>query len=214
MLVQKIKNQSCDLRILQAAEEVFMAHGYEGAKTTAIATKAGVTHAMLHYYYRTKENLFNKVFENKIDIMAKSIFNSFKNDDLPLIERIKVGIETHFDLLAANPDLPRFVVNELISKPERRKIIEQRIGKIVEIIFAQLQKEFDTYINRGIIRPIDVIDLIVTIASLNVFVFISFPLLRSFAVTPYGSEAKFLEARKKENVEIIMSRILVNRDNI
>ncbi|MEG2820688.1 MAG: TetR/AcrR family transcriptional regulator [Muribaculaceae bacterium] len=195
MLAKEKDNLSREIKILNAAEEEFMAHGYDGAKTTVIATKAGVTHAMLHY--RTKENLFNKVFEEKIDLMAQSIFLSFQNSHLHLIDRIKAGIEAHFDFLSANPDLPRFVVNELISKPERRRIMEDKIGNIVSNIFIQLQQELNKYIDKGIIR------------SLNVFVFVSLPLLRSFAIAPYGNEKDFLIARKKENVEMIMSRLLI-----
>ncbi|MEF9924256.1 MAG: TetR/AcrR family transcriptional regulator [Muribaculaceae bacterium] len=209
MLAKEKDNLSREIKILNAAEEEFMAHGYDGAKTTVIATKAGVTHAMLHYYYRTKENLFNKVFEEKIDLMAQSIFLSFQNSHLHLIDRIKAGIEAHFDFLSANPDLPRFVVNELISKPERRRIMEDKIGNIVSNIFIQLQQELNKYIDKGIIRPINVIDLLIDIASLNVFVFVSLPLLRSFAIAPYGNEKDFLIARKKENVEMIMSRLLI-----
>ena len=66
--------------ILQAAEEEFMQKGYNGAKTTAIAAKAGVTHAMLHYYYRTKENLFQKVFSAKVQQVVQPFKELLEND--------------------------------------------------------------------------------------------------------------------------------------
>ena len=61
--------------ILQAAEKEFFEKGYSGAKTTAIAEAAGVTHAMLHYYFRTKDKLFEKIVSDKIgNLGATSAF--------------------------------------------------------------------------------------------------------------------------------------------
>lgn len=51
--------QTKEQEILKAAEQEFLTKGYDGARTTSIAQAAGVTHAMLHYYFRTKEQLFD-----------------------------------------------------------------------------------------------------------------------------------------------------------
>ena len=59
--------------ILKAAEEEFLTKGYAGARTTEIAKVAGVSHTMLHYYFRTKENLFNCVYEQKVKLLSESI---------------------------------------------------------------------------------------------------------------------------------------------
>ena len=61
----KEETSNTEQSILKAAEKEFLKKGFSGSKTTEIAKEAGVTHAMLHYYFRTKENLFNKVFEEK-----------------------------------------------------------------------------------------------------------------------------------------------------
>lgn len=193
--------------ILEAAEREFMTKGYAGAKTTSIAAAAGVTHAMLHYYFRTKENLFNKVFDEKIRLMGSSIINSFADTQLPIKERITAGIKAHFDFLANNADLPLFVVNELISKPERREIITQKIAKIAGAVIANLQQELDLEAERGTIDKINAMDIMLDIVSLNVFVFVAYPILETFAVVAYGGREKFLEARKRENVTVIMRRL-------
>lgn len=193
--------------ILKAAEEEFMQKGFDGAKTTAIAARAGVTHAMLHYYYRTKENLFNKVLDDKLGIMIETIFSTFRDQEVPFLDKIKMAIEVHFDFFVLNPDLPRFVVNELISKPERRKVLEERIGMLTGMLFMQLQKEADEAAESGLMCKINVLDVIIDIASLNLFVFVALPILKSSAVLAYGGEAEFLKARKRENVEVIMRRL-------
>ena len=59
--------------ILEAAEREFIAKGFAGARTTSIAEAAGVTHAMLHYYFRTKEQLFERILDEKMRLMGESV---------------------------------------------------------------------------------------------------------------------------------------------
>lgn len=58
---------STESRILAAAEGEFLDKGFDGARTTTIAARAGVTHAMLHYYFRTKGQLFERIISSKIE---------------------------------------------------------------------------------------------------------------------------------------------------
>ena len=193
--------------ILEAAEHEFMEKGFEAAKTTKIASLAGVTHAMLHYYFRTKENLFDLVFDKKTRLLKESLFSAFDNPDMPLIEKIQTGMEAHFELIRANAHLPRFVLNELIYKPKRLKMLEGKIKKISASVAGKISVEIEREVKKGTINPIDPVTLMLDIASMNIFVFAVLPLLRTFAVGAYDSEDAFLEARKKENVEIIMRRL-------
>jgi AcrR family transcriptional regulator len=201
------KEKRTELAILDAAEYEFMEKGFEAAKTTNIAARAGVTHAMLHYYYRTKENLFDMIFEKKTRLLKESLFSAFDRQDLPFCEKIREGMEAHFDFLKANPTLPRFAINELINKPKRLNLFEKKIKNIAGLALAKFSEEIEREIAKGTVHPIDPVMLLIDIASMNVFAFAVLPFLRSFAVEPYGSEEAFLEARKKENVEIIMRRL-------
>ena len=103
--------------ILEAAEREFLTKGFAGARTVSIAEAAGVTHAMLHYYFRTKEHLFERILDDKMRIMGESVLSAFGQPGLLLEERIRGGVEQHFDFIADNPDLPRFIVNEVFSHP-------------------------------------------------------------------------------------------------
>jgi TetR/AcrR family transcriptional regulator len=197
--------------ILHAAEEEFMEKGFDGAKTTAIAAKAGVTHAMLHYYYRTKANLFEQVFNEKISLMAQSIVSAFVEEDMPLCQKIQKMIENQFDFLNQNRDLPRFVVNELISKPERRELIIHKVKSMAKQILTRLQSEIDKHVEEGSFLPIRAIDLMVDIASINVFPFIALPIVMTIADSFYTTEDEFLMAKRTENVKVILNRILVNK---
>jgi AcrR family transcriptional regulator len=193
--------------ILIAAEEAFMQKGFEGAKTTEIASRAGVTHAMLHYYFRTKMNLFNKVFESNIALLAESFMTSFANSSLSLTERIRLGVENHFDFLRLHPNLSRFILNEIIAHPERNEQAKDKICSIFSHISQNIEKEIKEAIKMNKIQPIRATDLILSIISLNAFVFISLPLYDNMILQSFSSIDDFLEARKKENVNLILHRI-------
>ena len=193
--------------ILQAAEEEFIQKGFGGAKTTSIAAKAGVTHAMLHYYYRTKDNLFSKVFESKFTILGTNFVTAFSNHSLCLLKRIEVGIRLHFDFLRDNPDLPRFIINELISRPERHDLIKDRLQLMLGSIRYSVEQDLKSAIAKGEIYPISLTNLLIDIISLNAFVFVALPVLEPIAMQEFEDMDTFLLSRKEENVCILMNRL-------
>ena len=191
--------------ILKAAEHEFLTKGFEGARTTSIAESAGVTHAMLHYYFRTKKQLFERILEDKLNLLSKSIKEVLGNPELPYEERLRQGISAHFDLFAANPELPRFFVNEVFSNEDYLKYVRDRIKDIVYPVTIELQQKLDEAAERGEIEKVDVRTLLLDIISLNLFVFIAMPVAEH--VFSVKDKAAFLEKRKQENIEIIMRRI-------
>ncbi|MDR1407290.1 MAG: TetR/AcrR family transcriptional regulator [Tannerella sp.] len=199
--------------ILEAAEQTFLEKGFEASKTTQIAARAGVTHAMLHYYYRTKENLFNMVFDQKIRLLKDSLLTLLENPEMPFLERIRIGMGAHFDFIVENPQLPRFVINELLFKPKRLALVESTLNRVARPLIRKAQQEIDLEAARGAIRSIDAVTLLLDIASLNVFLFFALPLIRLFAIPEGMSEKEFLEMRKRENAEIIMCRLKKQPDS-
>ncbi len=193
--------------ILQAAEREFLEKGYSGAKTTAIAQAAGVTHAMLHYYFRTKEKLFEKIVADKMDKLKRVMFGVIGNPDLPLRERLKQGVEQHFDFIAENPHLPRFIFNELHEHPERIDQVKNGIASIAAKAITSLQNEIDRKAASGECRPVDARMLMLDIASLNLFPFIAAPLISSSFGNLFEGRDEFLEMRKKENVRTVLGKL-------
>ena len=94
--------------ILEAAEAEFLEKGYGNTKTVAIARRAGVSHSMLHYYFRTKEQLFQKIFKEKVQILAQ-MFGGIFEKDRPFTETVRLVVETQFNFVAQNPQLPPFI---------------------------------------------------------------------------------------------------------
>ena len=201
------ERQSKEQQILAAAEQEFLTKGYDGARTTSIAQAAGVTHAMLHYYFRTKEQLFERIVDEKFETMSHSMFAIMGDPSLPIVERIKGGIEAHFDFIAANPLLPRFVINEIISRPERYKLLYKRVGAMIDNVYCDLQFEIDRLAERGEIEWVDVKMLFISILSLNIFTFIAYPFMEPLMGELMADREGFLAARKAENIETILRRI-------
>lgn len=193
--------------ILQAAEREFLEKGYSGAKTTAIAQAAGVTHAMLHYYFRTKEKLFEKIVADKMDKLKRVMFGVIGNPDLPLRERLKQGVEQHFDFIAENPHLPRFIFNELHEHPERLDPVKHSIATIAATAISTLQNEIDLKAAKGECKQVDARMLMLDIASLNLFPFIAAPLISSSFGKLFEGRDEFLEMRKKENVRTVLGKL-------
>ncbi|WP_418407436.1 TetR/AcrR family transcriptional regulator [Alistipes sp.] len=199
--------QTKEQAILAAAEQEFLSKGFDGARTTSIASAAGVTHAMLHYYFRTKEQLFERILDEKLRLMGESVLAAFGQPNLPLQERLRDAIGSHFDFIARNPDLPRFIVNEVFSRPDRYETMRARIREIADTLMRDMQRELDALSARGEAEPLDVRMLMLDIISLNVFPFIAYPLIEPILGNFSNDRARFFELRKAENVEVITRRL-------
>ena len=201
------EKQSKEQQILAVAEQEFLTRGYDGARTTSIAQAAGVTHAMLHYYFRTKEQLFERIVDEKFETMSHSMFAIMGDPSLPIVERIKGGIEAHFDFVAQNPLLPRFVINEIISRPERYDVLYKRIGAIIDNVYRGLQSEINSSAEHGEIERVDIKMLFISIMSLNIFTFLAYPFMEPLMGELMVNRERFLAERKAENIETILRRI-------
>ena len=203
-------SQDTETRILQAAEKEFFEKGYIGARTTSIAEAAGVTHTMLHYYFRTKDKLFEQIVSKKINMLGDIILSAIGDNNLPLEDRIRQGVERHFDFISANQDLPRFIVNEVFSHPERIEILKTSIQNIVNDLLNNLQQEIDEYAAKGLCQQADARMILIDIVSLNVFSFMAAPIAKEAIGYSYKSYDEFLTLRKKENVETVLRKLKIH----
>lgn len=214
--VEKIENPtmsdesvSTESRILSAAEAEFMDKGLDGARTTAIAARAGVTHAMLHYYFRTKGQLFERIISSKIEELKDMMSIVFTADNDDFERGIVMGIERHFDFLAANPTLPRFMIQEIYAHPERYEMIHKLIKEVAPAFLEDLQDRIDRSASSGRTVWMDARMLMMDIISVNLFSFMSYPIFKPIVNGMFNGKADYLAGRKAENVELIMRRLRV-----
>lgn len=205
--MDKKEKPSTEQLILEAAEEEFLRKGFDGARTTAIAERAGVTHAMLHYYFRTKEQLFERIVAKITALVAQTIFAAMGDPQRPIVERIQSGIASHFDLVAAHPLLPRFFLNEVVMRPEHYHLLDDSLKERIPTLFLRLQAEADRAAEAGEMEAVDMRQLFISIVSLNVFPFLALPFAGLLLGEMAGDREKFLAARKAEAIETILRRI-------
>lgn len=204
----------CDLnttetRILVAAEREFMLKGYAGARTTAIAEAAGVTHAMLHYYFRTKDRLFETVVRGKIGALRDIMLASLGNPTVPLFDKLEDTVSRHLDFIAANPDLPRFMISEVFPYPDRMPVVLDTIMHHAPLVADALQRQIDDYAARGLCRRVDAGMLMLDIVSLNIFPFMARAMVNPLLNGLMEDTDAFVAARKRENIDTIMRKLKI-----
>ncbi len=196
-------------RILNAAEEEFMEKGYGNAKMMSIAARAGVSHSMLHYYYRSKENLFQTVFKEKAQLLAE-ILEGIYNKDLSLKEIITQFIRKQFNLMMENDRFIWFIIDELIHNEENlMKVIDFVKPKLSDYLVwfnNLLEKETE----EGHVRSISVRSLLMNIISLNASSFLCIPTMKK--LEPELDLRGFLLGRREENVEFIWNALKNDTD--
>lgn len=207
MQEERSEKQTSEQQILIAAEEEFLSKGYNGARTTSIASKAGVTHAMLHYYFRTKEQLFEKFIAKKIQEIKPLMLYIFGEANLPLKERLEKAISKHFDFVEENEGLVRFLINEIMPNKERCQMLKKQLQELFDAS-QELQEEIEQAAKRNEIEHINVITLFQTILTLNIFPSVMNNYISNIMNLESDEDiAKYKEERKKENIKIIMKRL-------
>ena len=198
--------QNTEQQILRVAELEFLSKGYNVARTTSIAKAAGVTHAMLHYYFRTKELLFERIIDKKMTEITPLITYLIGNESLPLVDRIREAVSVHFDFIMANPDLPKFLMNEVIPYHDRSVMLISKVKDIFKI-FEKLQHEVNEASSRGEIEHFNVPMLFQSILAINIFPSLMSEFIPQILTDDKLTQERYMALRKDENIEIIMRRI-------
>ena len=195
--------------ILEAAEIEFLEKGFKNAATTAIAKRAGVTHAMVHYYYRTKEKLFKMVFQKKVQMVGTS-FEMVFHENSAFQDIVRNLIEKHFDFIAENPQLMNFVYNEITSNADSRKLVLEVMAPKVKHVLSHLEKLIDGEVAKGLIKPVKLVDLMMNIVSMNLISVMALPVIKD--VMPNQTDQyyiQFLKERKESNIQFILNALKV-----
>lgn len=197
------KEETTEQQILDAAKNVFQHKGMDGARMQEIADVAGINKAMLHYYYRSKQLLFEAVFKNVFSLLAPQL-NTILNDDSPIEEKIRSFTSNYTAFMTKHPYLPNFIISELNRN-------HNFIEKIKEVPgFPSLDKfkvKVAEEVHLGTIIPIDAEQLFVNILALNIFPFLAKPLVKAFSKMDETTYANFIEARKTAVADFIINSI-------
>lgn len=199
----KFKEHSTEQAILQAAKKVFIRKGLEGARMQEIADEAGINKALLHYYFRSKDKLFEGIFVEAFQKLVPDILELL-DSDLPLFEKIEMFTGKYIATFIENPMVPGFIMHELSRDPERIVNVIRNIGIKPQVFVKQIEKE----IKIGNIIPVHPYHLIVNMLSMCIFPFVASPILTNVLFNQKTEKYnEFIVQRKKEVPEFIINAI-------
>ncbi|HAM11575.1 MAG: hypothetical protein A2X05_12545 [Bacteroidetes bacterium GWE2_41_25] len=180
-------------RIFDAATDVFLDKGMDGARMQDIADRATINKALLHYYYRTKDKLFNAVFEK----IAGKLFSKFApvfSENLSLEEKIRFFFREHITFLQQNPRLPAFILNEINRNPARMRKILNNID--INKLWSVLEEQHHDELVRYNITKESIPQIMTTIAAISVFPFAARGLLEAIFEKMNITFDSYIEERK------------------
>jgi len=196
-----------EVRILEAAKQVFIAKGFDGARMQEIADQAQINKALLHYYFRSKDKLFEAVFEDTLHQIGP-VISGLVNEPIPLEIKVWKFVDGYIEIIRKNPKLPLFILNEIRVNPDRvLGFFNLDTLLDTKVLQDQLDKEADKHnYNR-----IDVRHFVVNILSMTIFPFIGKPIMQKALNIQEESWETFLEERKRIIPETIMNWLKFNQ---
>ncbi|SHF90230.1 transcriptional regulator, TetR family [Mariniphaga anaerophila] len=203
--MSQTKKDNTEDKILEAAKTVFIKKGMDGSRMQEIADEAGINKALLHYYFRTKQKLFEAIFSR----VFKQIFpdlTTFIRSELPIEKKLETFIEKYITLLMKNPFLPAFILKEIHRDPTFLAAVIKKNGINPTEVFAMLNNEMEA----GRIRKMDPRELLMNILALSIFPVAARPLVQIMLFDNNKKEyTDFLERRKQTVKEFIFNSILI-----
>ncbi|OJV15436.1 MAG: TetR family transcriptional regulator [Dyadobacter sp. 50-39] len=188
----KAKKAELDLsteeRIKEAASIVFTKKGYGNARTRDIAEEAGINLALLNYYFRSKEKLFQIVMAERIDKLFGVLGPILHDEATTLEEKLEKITESYINMLLEHPDLPIFVLSEIRNNPEQLANRFQARKHLKESVFIK-----QLIARRSDINPFH---FLMNLLGMNLFPFVAKPVMAPIV----GNEEMYrqlMEQRKK-----------------
>ncbi|MDR2037385.1 MAG: TetR/AcrR family transcriptional regulator [Bacteroidales bacterium] len=188
------KDRSTEEKIKQAARKIFHQKGYAAARTRDIAEEAGINLALLNYYFRSKEKLFEMVMAESLKEMLHPVMVILNDPATSLSSKIDQVMDAYVDILSGNPNLPIFILGEMKAHPER---LPQRMG--LENSFMKqtvFYFQLDSHLKKINLDEADPMQYMVNMLSLIVFPFVASPLLRTIGGLSDDDFQQMVEERR------------------
>jgi AcrR family transcriptional regulator len=195
-------NQNTEERILEAAKTIFHRKGFEGARMQEIADEAGINKSLLHYYFRSKENLFSAVFRSAFREIFTKLFMTAGSDD-PFEEKIQKLVNEYIGFLQQNSYIPGFILAELNQNPEKIAEVFKSAPFPPAMLFGRMK---DSIPDRQM-KDDDFREFFINLLALCIFPVAAKPLLKLMFNFGEAEYEEFLENRKEHLPEFLMNAI-------
>lgn len=192
-----------ELRILESARQEFIQNGLKGTSMQQIADAAGINKSLLHYYFRTKDKLFDAVFSSAFQLFLPRLYEIAASDE-SIFVKIEYIVDKYMEMLMENPFLPVFILHEINRNPDRLFNMLKQSGLDVAMIREGLISEKD----RELIRPVSPVHLVVNTVALCIFPVAAQMLLeKAFFDGNHEMMLDFLRERKSVVTDFIIHAI-------
>lgn len=197
------RDSSTEDRILASARKIFLDKGLDGARMQDIADDAAINKAMLHYYFRNKEKLFDTIFLQVIDEFLPRVF-AILGSEQPLFEKIRLFCSEYITQLTQTPYVPMFVIQEVNRNPQRllKKVLHGKQPPLEKVIM-QINQE----VKKGVIKPVLPVQLLLNILSLCLFPFLARPMIQTLTGMNNKDFFYMMEQRSQDVYTMIINSI-------
>ena len=162
-------NGNLEERIIEVARQLFIENGFEETSMSDIAIRVGIKRPVLHYYFRTKNKIFQAVLGQIIQPLIPKVHDVLADSGRPLEERVSGLVDAYYQLFSENPSLPLFVMREV--KRDAAHLVEtaksMRLDETATNIVSSLQAEME----RGTVKRIPFQYIFFTFYALLTFPF-------------------------------------------
>ncbi|HZV68728.1 MAG TPA: TetR/AcrR family transcriptional regulator [Saprospiraceae bacterium] len=184
---------STEEKIKNAARVMFTQKGYAATRTRDIAQEAGINLALLNYYFRSKEKLFDLIMLESMQGFIQSISGVLNDEGTSLQEKIRTLVSNYIDMLTLQPNLPLFVLSELRNHPhELISKLDFKEKLIRSHFFVQIQQA----IIEGKIPPMHPLHFIMNIMGMIIFPFVGSPIIKNIGNLDQSSFNELMQQRK------------------
>lgn len=207
-----MKDQDTEEKILLAARKVFMQKGKAAASLQDIADEAGINRTLLHYYFRSKDRLYEAIFQEALQEMIRRFRNIFLSDSA-IEDKVEQFVDNYIDFLLQHPHVPHFFLHELTVNPDRLIELIESAGFSPSIVVNQLTGKMDEVL----VPELDSRHFVLDMLGMVIFPFVAKPLVIYLAFE--GKEKQFrafLHDRKahlKEALQLMLNRYRKTKDH-
>lgn len=200
-----MKNDT-EAQILEAAKKIFIQKGFAGARMQEIAEAANINKSMLHYYFRDKKSLFEKILDNTVQLVFPKLIVAIQSEGA-VIEKLEKIVHTYIDTVLKNPYVPLFILHELsqnrtdfASRIKAKLNIHEVLNRFLEQISEEQQQ--------GILKPIPPNQLLLSVLSLVIFPFIAKPIFMNILELPENQFSHLMQERKEIIMKLLKDALL------
>lgn len=196
-------------KILQAAQAVFIEKGYNGARMQEIADRAGANKAMIYYYFHSKDALFETIIREAFEQLFQLFGEIWQTEAINFEELIPQIVHAHLKFLTEHQYLPRIILHEINSQnPVVEKVIRDVFEKIGQQKMQIPYKFMEQSSREGLIRSSDPQQTIWNIVALDIFHFITRPILKAIWPEAFQDEAQLQQRRIQSISDLILYGLL------